>query len=182
MPDAPRPVFEDMRIGIGNKLARGAWGIVETLLYRPSPIFAHRWRCLLLRLFGARIGNGVHPYPRARVWAPWNLVMEDGSSFADDVICYNVAAVRLGRDAVVSQHAYLCTASRDIDRTGKPVIAAPITIGAGAWVAVQAFVGPGVTIGDNAVVGARSTVLRDVAADSVVAGSPLRLLRMRAPS
>lgn len=171
--------FTDANVDTANKAGRALWGIVELLLYRPSPRLLHGWRCLLLRMFGARIGKGVHPYPGARVWAPWNLVMEDGSSLADGVTCYNVGLVHLGPGATISQLSYICTASRDIDRPGKPVISAPIHIGANAWVAVDCFIGPGVTIGENAVVGARSTVHRDVAPNSVVAGSPPRLLRMR---
>nr|WP_310522921.1 putative colanic acid biosynthesis acetyltransferase [Polymorphobacter sp.] len=176
MPKKPR--FTDARVDTTDKAARGLWGLVELLLYRPSPRLAHGWRRMLLRLFGAKIGAGAHPYPGARVWAPWNLVMEPGSSLADGVTCYNVGLVHLGPNATVSQLSYLCTASRDIDRPGKPVISAPIHIAANAWVAVDCFIGPGVTIGENAVVGARSTVHRDVAANSVVAGSPPRLLRM----
>jgi putative colanic acid biosynthesis acetyltransferase WcaF len=155
--------------------------MVHLLLYRPSPRTAHGWRRMLLRLFGAKIGKGVHPYNSARIWAPWNLVMDDGSSLDDHVVCHNVTTVHLGPNAVVSQYSYLCPGSHDIDRPGRPVIGSPIYIGKDAWVAVQCFIGPGVTIGDNAIVGARSTVTRDVAPDSVVAGAPPRLLRMRKP-
>lgn len=181
MSDPPRKpkTYHDINVTFGNRTARALWGIVYLLLYRPSPRTAHGWRCMLLRLFGAQIGKGVHPYNSARIWAPWHLIMDDGSSIDDHVICYNVTTVHLGRNAVVSQHSYLCPGSHDIDRPGRPVIGSPIHIGNDAWVAVQCFIGPGVTIGDNAVVGARSTVTRDVAPDSVVAGSPPRLLRMR---
>lgn len=174
-----QPHFTYPVIGFTNKAARGIWGLVELVLYRPSPRLAHGWRRMLLRLFGAKIGAGARPYPGARIWAPWNLIMAEGSTLADGVICHNVAIVHLHENAVVSQFSYLCTTSRDIDLPGKPVIAAPIHLAAGAWVAVDCFVAPGVTIGENAVVGARSTVTRDVAANNVVAGSPPRLLRVR---
>jgi putative colanic acid biosynthesis acetyltransferase WcaF len=105
--------------------------------------------------------------------------MEEGSSIDNDVTCLNNTLLHLGAWSAVSQQSFLCTAGRDIDRPGRPATGAPIYIGPGAWVAVQCFVGPGVTIGAHAVVGARSTITRDVAAMSVVAGSPPRLLRMR---
>ena len=175
------PSFRDVEVGFGNRVARAAWGLVETLLYRPSPRLAHGWRRMLLRLFGARIGPKVHPYPRTRIWAPWNLVMEEGSSIDNDVTLLNNTLIHLAPWSVVSQQSFLTTASRDLDRPGRPVIGAPIRIGTGAWVAVQCYVGPGVTIGDHAVVGARSTITRDVAPLSVVAGAPPRLLRMRSP-
>lgn len=180
MVDVPL-AFHDVSVTGRNRLARALWSLVETLLYRPSPRIAHGWRRQLLRAFGARIGAHVHPYPRTRIWAPWNLVMEEGSSIDNDVTCLNNTLLHLGPWATVSQQSFLCTASRDLDRPGRPAIGAPIHIGAGAWVAVQCFIGPGVRIGDHAVVGARSTVTRDVAPLSVVAGAPPRLLRMRRP-
>ncbi|TFU03864.1 putative colanic acid biosynthesis acetyltransferase [Polymorphobacter arshaanensis] len=164
----------------GNKLARLLWAVVYVLLYRPSPRPLHGWRRLLLRLFGARIGAGVHPYPRARIWAPWNLVMEPGSGLADDVDCYSVALIHIGREATVSQYSYLCTASHDPDVPGLPLVAAPIRIGDRAWVGADVFVAPGVSIAEGAVVGARSTVLGNVGTGEIVGGTPARFIRRRA--
>lgn len=175
----PRTPLQDVRLTTAGRAARLLWGITAALLYRPSPRPFHGWRRLLLRLFGARVGRGAHPYPRATIWAPWNLVMEDDSCIADHVDCYSVVEIRIGRGATVSQYSYLCAASHDFDRPGMPLVAAPIAIGAGAWVAADCFIGPGVHVGENAVVGARSTVMRSVAPGDVVAGSPPRLIRKR---
>jgi putative colanic acid biosynthesis acetyltransferase WcaF len=135
---------------------------------------------MVLRLFGARIAGPVHAYPTARIWAPWNLEMHPGSCLAGEVDCYNVAHVTLGEGVTVSQKSYLCTASHDFDDPAFPLTGAPITIGAGAWVAADVFVGPGVRIGNHAVVLARSVVVRDVAPGMVVGGHPARALRARA--
>ena len=152
-----------------------AWG----LLYRPTPIILHGWRCMILRAFGAKIRVGVHPYPSAQIWAPWNLEMADGSCLAEGVICYSVDRITLGRNAIVSQRASLCSASHDHRDPGFPLVTAPIIIGAGAWVAAEAFVGPGVTIGDRAVVAARAVVVHDVEPKMVVAGNPARVVGER---
>lgn len=157
-----------------NRLRRVVWGIVWTLLYRPSPRPLHAWRRLLLRAFGARIGKGAHPYASARIWAPWNLVMEDHSCMADQVDCYCVAPVTIGAHATVSQYSYLCSASHDFRDPAHPLIAAPILIEAQAWVAADVFVSPGVKIGRGSVIGARSTVTHDVDEWTVVAGNPAR--------
>lgn len=155
-----------------NRAARVIWGAVWSTLYRWSPTPLHGWRRMLLRLFGARIGAGAHPYPRARIWAPWNLTMGEHSSLANDVDCYSVAAVRLGDHVTVSQYSYLCTASHDHRDPAMPLTSAPIEIGSRAWIAADCFIGPGVTVGEGAVVGARSTVMHDVGAWLVVAGHP----------
>ena len=153
-----------------GRLLRVLWNLVQATVYRHSPIPFHAWRRLLLRCFGARIAGGAHPYPRARIWAPWNLTMEADSCLADEVECYCVAAISLGAHATISQYSHLCSATKDFRDPGMPLLTAPIVIGADAWVAADVFVGPGVRIGEGAVVGARSTVMRDVEPWTVVAG------------
>jgi putative colanic acid biosynthesis acetyltransferase WcaF len=157
-----------------DKLRRLLWGMVEATLYRWSPVPLHGWRRLLLRLFGAQVGAGAHPYPSARIWAPWNLKMGDRSCLGPLSICYTVGWVRLGADAVVSQGAHLCAATHDHQDPAFPLVIGDIEVGAGAWVAADAFVGPGVAIGDRAVVGARAVVVKDVEASRVVVGNPAR--------
>lgn len=164
---------------MADKLRRACWSLVWLALYRPSPVPLHGWRRVLLRAFGARVGEGAHPYPSARIWAPRNLVMEAGSCLASEVDCYNVAVVRVGEGAIVSQKTYLCAASHDFRDASFPLVTAPIEIGAGAWVAAGAFVGPGVTVGARAVVGACAVVMKSVAPGAVVAGNPAKSVGRR---
>ena len=60
-----------------------------------------------------------------------------------------------------------------------PLLLSPITLKDNSWVAAEAFVGPGVTIGEGAVVGARAAVFRDVEPWSVVGGNPARFIKKR---
>jgi putative colanic acid biosynthesis acetyltransferase WcaF len=162
-----------------NKLGRCVWSIAHLTLFRTSPRIFHGWRRALLRLFGASIGRGVRVYPSARIWAPWNLQMQDHSCLGPDVDCYCVAPIRIGAHAVVSQYSYLCAASHDYTLANLPLISAPITIGDGAWVTADVFVGMGVTVGAGAVVGARAAVFEDVPAWTVVGGNPARFIKRR---
>ncbi|MBA4189044.1 MAG: putative colanic acid biosynthesis acetyltransferase [Planctomycetaceae bacterium] len=167
------------QLGWRNKLARAAWGVVWVMLFRPSPRPLHGWRRFLLRRFGATVGRGAHPYPLAWVWAPWNLEMGDHSCLADGVDCYSVALIRLGRSALVSQRTFLCGATHDYNHPEFPLVAKPITIADGVWVAAEAFIGPGVTVGEGAVVGARACVTKDVEPWTVVAGNPAIMIKRR---
>lgn len=155
-----------------NRFARVLWGGVWRLFYRPSPVFMHGWRRFILRCFGAKVGKGAHPYPTAVIWAPWNLEMAERSCLGHHVICYSVDKVRLGKAVTVSQYSYLCTASHDYKFKTMPLVTSPVVLGDYAWVTADVFVGPGVTIGEGAVVGARSTITKDVPNWTVVAGSP----------
>lgn len=107
--------------------------------------------------------------------------MGEGSCRGDHVERYSVDRVTIEPYATVSQHAFLCTASHDYTITGMPIITAPIRIGLRAWVSADAFVGPGVTIGEGAVVGARASVFRNVEPWTVVGGNPARVIKKREP-
>ena len=137
------------------------------------------WRRLLLRLFGARVHRTVRVYGTARIWAPWNLVMGPYSSLADEVDCYNVAAVTVGEGVFVSQYAYLCTASHDIHSPGFPLVSAPIVLERQSWVCAKAVIGMGVTIGEGAVVAMGAVAAKSVAPWTIVAGNPLVVIGRR---
>jgi putative colanic acid biosynthesis acetyltransferase WcaF len=171
--------FTAARVTARSRLARVLWSVVRNTAYRFSPTVFHGWRRFLLRCFGSRIAAGAHPYPRAKIWAPWNLAMDANSCLANDVDCYCVAPIRVGQHATVSQYAYLCAASHDYRDPAMPLITAPIVIESYAWVAAGAFVGPGVKIGEGSVIGARSTVTHDVEPWSVVAGAPAKQIGSR---
>lgn len=162
-----------------TRLARAVWEISRILLFRPSPRPCHTWRAWLLRGFGARLGRGCHIYPGARIWAPWNLACGDVAAIADGAEIYNPWPVVLGSHATISQQAYLCTASHDIDDPAFPMTGAPIHIGDHAWVCARAAVLPGVTMGAGSVLALGSTATRSLPAWTVHGGSPARLLRER---
>ncbi len=164
---------------LANRTKRAFWNIVQATIFRWSPRPAHAWRVFLLRRFGATIGRECHVYPTARVWAPWNLVMDDQSCLGDDVICYSMATITLGKRAIISQGAHLCAGTHDFEDPNFPLIAKPITIGPEVWVCAEAFIHPGIAIGDGAVIGARAVVTKDMPAWQVCAGHPCKPLKPR---
>lgn len=156
-----------------GKAMRLIWEAVWLLLFRPTPRWAmHSWRCLLLRIFGARIGAGCKVSPSCFIWAPWNLELGDYVALADRVDCYNVAKIRIGTKTAVSQRSFLCTASHSPTSLMRPLLVAPIEIHNHVWIAAEVMVFPGVTVGEGAVVGARSVVIKDLPAWHVSVGNP----------
>lgn len=164
---------------LGNRIRRLLWGIVWGTLFRTSPRNLHRWRNMLLRLFGGQLHRTARVYPRARVWGPWNLVMEEGATIADDVDVYCVDTIRIGAWTTVSQYTYLCGATHDYEDPDFPLQPRPISIGKNAWVAADVFVAPGITIGEGTVVGVRSAVLHDLEPWIVAAGTPAKKIKDR---
>lgn len=162
-----------------NRIGRMAWNVTVALLFRPSPRPLHVWRAMLLRTFGARLGRNCHIYPRARIWAPWNLQCGDVVAIADDAEIYNAWPVSLGSHSTISQWAYLCAASHDVDHPEFPMIGSPIRVGARAWVCARATILPGVTLHDGAVLATGAVATKDLEPWSVYGGLPARLIRKR---
>lgn len=149
------------------------------LLFHSSPQVMFGWRRFLLRMFGAKIGKGVLIRRSATVTYPWKLTIGNWCWVGDHATLYTLGEITIDENTVISHHAYLCTASHDYTRPTFDQFAKAIHVESEAWIATNVFVGPGVTIGRGAVVGACSVVLKDVPANIVCAGNPLKVLRTR---
>jgi putative colanic acid biosynthesis acetyltransferase WcaF len=137
---------------------------------------------LLLRCFGAKVASTAKVRGTARIIHPWLLTVGEHSSIGDRVRVYNLGELIIGRQTSISQDVHLCGGTHDHRNPALPLIRSPVTIGSGVWICADAFIGPGVTVGDNAVVGARAVVVKDVAPATIVAGNPGRKIGDRFPS
>lgn len=155
------------------------WSFFYVLFFRISPRPFHGWRRFILRLFGARIGIGVHIYPGVKIWAPWNLDIRDKAGIASGVNLYSQGTITIGKYAVVSQGSHVCAGTHDYETPGFPLITKPIQIDDFAWVAADVFIHPGVRIGEGAVIGARSVVSRDIPQWKIAVGFPCEVIKDR---
>ena len=153
---------------------KGRSGVVQVLWLFLSGVLTTRWWCpmglrlAVLRMFGARIGDGVVLRHRVRVHWPWKLVVGDHSWIGEDTWILNLEPVTIGSNVCVSQGVLLCTGSHDRHSPTFEYDNAPIVVEDGAWVAARATVLRGVTIGADATVGACALVTRDVAPGATV--------------
>lgn len=165
----------------GEVLLRWLWAFVQATLFRWSPRPLHGFRTRLLKLFGADIPepSKVVVFPTARITYPWRLRLEPRSMIGRHVIVYNLGFITLRRGANVSQNCHLCAGTHDFMRWDMPLVTGPIVIGENAWIGADVFVGPGVTIGELCVIGARSVVVRDQPAHQICVGQPCRPIKPR---
>lgn len=155
-----------------HRLHRAVWRIAWLLLAAWTPPPLHRWRILLANCFGARIDPSVSLYSSVRIWYPPNLTMGAQSSLDRGVNCYNMGPIMIGQRAVISQGAFLCSGTHDVHSAHFQIEARPIMIGAGSWVCAEAFVAPGVTVGEGAVLAARGAAFHDLKPWTIYRGNP----------
>lgn len=155
------------------------WWLIQGTIFRFSLHPMYKWRHFLLRIFGAKIGKGVQVRASAKFTYPWKVEIGDYSWIGDNVELYSLDQINIGKHCVISQKSYLCTGSHDMQDPHFGLITKPIHIHDGAWIASDVFVYPGVTIGEMAVVAARSTVVKSVPSNEVHAGSPAKFMKHR---
>jgi putative colanic acid biosynthesis acetyltransferase WcaF len=157
---------------LANRARRALWGLAWLVLARWTPPPLHVWRILVLRLFGLRAGRNCRVHASVAVWNPANLELGDNVLIGPGAIVYNQGRIAIGSDSVISQRAHLCASSHRIGSRHFQLVLKPIAIGANCWVAAEAFVGPGVTMADGAVLGARGVLFDDAEAFTVYRGNP----------
>ncbi|GAA3672402.1 putative colanic acid biosynthesis acetyltransferase [Arthrobacter ginkgonis] len=156
------------------------WGLVE-LFFVTNPLqISSNLRIRVLRLFGAKIGEGVIFRPRTRVKFPWKLEIGAGSWIGEGVWIHNQDTVIIGRDVVLSQETFVTTGSH-AHRNDMALLTSPVEIKDGAWLTSRVMLTGGCTVGTSALVKPMTVVSCDVPANTVFGGCPPSVLGHRFP-
>lgn len=159
-----------------SRLKELLWLLVRSVFFEHGalPLFSIRAR--LLRAFGATIGEGQGQgpgmKPGVKITFPWKLTIGDYCWIGEEVWILNLAPVTIGNHVCISQRAFLCTGSHDWSDPHFGLITKPIVIEDGVWICANVFIGPGVTIGENAVATAGSVVTHDLPPNMICSGNP----------
>lgn len=173
------PLAGGASFSLSNRLSRVVWGLAWLCLARWTPPPMHKWRRIVLRCFGARIAPSARIHASVKIWLPANLSVGPDSLVGPGAKLYNQGHIAIGRRTVISQGAYVCASSHDIRDPNFQLVLRPIVIGDNCWIAADAFVGPGVTVNDGAVLAARAALFSDAEPDGVYRGNPATLVKKR---
>lgn len=177
--DARDPFEGAASFSLKNRIVRALFSTTWFLLARWTPAAMNQWRILILRLFGARVHGSARIYSSALIWLPSNLAVGAKSAIGPRTIVYNMAPISIGARVVISQGVHLCAGTHAYRDRNFQLIALPVSIADGAWIATESFVGPGVTVGQNAVLGARAVATRSLDENTVYIGNPAKPLGKR---
>ena len=155
------------------------WEYTWLILCSWTPKPANGWRIFILKLFGAKIYGNPFVHQRARIQIPWNLTMHHKSCLGDRANAYSLGKIEISEYTTIAQEAYICTGTHAFGSYTMNLITSPVKIGGNVFVGARAFIMPGVTIGDYAIVGASTVVTKDVESWTIVGGNPAKFIKQR---
>jgi putative colanic acid biosynthesis acetyltransferase WcaF len=155
-----------------SRIKEAAWILAKWLFFLTALPWPSALRCALLRFFGAKVGSGVVIRGNVNITFPWWVVIGSDVWVGEEVIILSLASVKIESNVCISQRAFLCTGSHDFQKDTFDLIAKPITIREGAWVAAQAFIGPGVEVGKASRISAGSVISKNIPPESIARGNP----------
>ncbi len=162
-----------------SKPVEAVWYLAKCLFILSPLPYPSRFKCAILRFFGASVGKGVVIKPRVNIHMPWKLEIGDHTWIGEEVFILNLEKVMIGSHCCISQRAFICTGNHDYRSEDMAYKSQPITIKSGAWVGAQVFVSPGITIGTDAVIIAGSVATKSIPDGMICGGNPCQPLKQR---
>ena len=148
------------------------WLLVSKVLFQHFPFCASALKCAVLRAFGAEVGRGVVIKPDIKITFPWKLRLGDHVWLGEECWLLNLAPIAVESHVCISQRAFVCTGSHNYKSPVFDLIVQPVRLERGAWLGASAWVGPGVTVGNHAVVTAGSVATKNLEPCGIYRGNP----------
>lgn len=163
----------------GNKMKVIIWYIVNYLIFKSSIPWPYKFKVLLLRLFGARIGKGIVIKPNVRIKCPWRITIGNYCWIGEDVWIDNLGEVEIGSNVCLSQGAMLLTGNHDYTLSDFPYRLGNIKIENGVWIGAKSIVCPGVTCKSHSVLTVNSVASNILEESQIYSGNPATFIRQR---
>ncbi|HEV7383163.1 MAG TPA: WcaF family extracellular polysaccharide biosynthesis acetyltransferase [Dyadobacter sp.] len=162
-----------------SKVTVQLWWIIQATLFSWSPQFLYGWRRFLLRLFGAKIGKDVLIRSSVTITYPWNLEVGSNSWIGDSCVLYNLGKITIGENVALAHKVYLNTGGHDYQKVTFDIFSKPVVIENECWLTNDVYIAPGVTVGRGTIIGARSTVLKNMPSGKICVGMPAKPIKDR---
>ena len=162
-----------------SKAKEIAWYFIKMIFFLSAFPYPNALKKMLLKLFGAKIGNGVVIKPRVNIHFPWKLRIGNHVWIGEEVFILNFEKIEIGNQVCVSQRAFLCGGNHDYRDPSMPYRNGPIVLQDGCWIGAGCFVGPNVTVGIDTIVSAGTVVTKSLAGNGIYKGNPITYLKPR---
>ena len=162
-----------------SRFTQIVWLLTQCAFFDTAFPWPYSIKRFLLRRFGGDVGKGVVLRSRIYIHSPWMLDIGNHCWIGDGCQLLSVAKITFEDHVALAHQVYIAAGGHDIRSATMVPKNEPITVKSGTWIASCAFIGPGVTVHENTVVGAAAVVMKDVGPNEVIAGNPGRVIRER---
>lgn len=172
----------DSNIGLdrgASKLKEILWYFIKIIFFLSAVPYPSKFKVIILRFFGAKIGVGLVLKPRVNIHFPWKLIIGDNVWIGEEAFLLNFEKLTIGNNVCISQRAFLCGGNHDYRKVEMPYRNGPITLEQGSWVGANVFVGPNVIIRTNSIITAGSVITQTSEKNGIYRGNPAQLIKNR---
>lgn len=163
----------------GNAIKRVLWYYVNVFFFKSSLFPFYGFKNVLLRMFGAKVGNQVELKPGVNIKYPWNLTIGNEVWIGEKVWIDCLVPVTIGNNVCLSQGAVILTGSHNYKKTSFDLITGSVILEDGVWIGAAAIVNQGLTIGTHAVLTTGSIATKNLEPYSIYQGNPAVKIRDR---
>jgi len=157
--------------------------MINDLLYRVFDRFLRNHEDFKVRRMKRSFkscGERVYISPKCFIWSEDCLEVGNDVCIHAFTYIFAVGGVKIGNGAMISSNCSITSITHPIEsakRFAEEEITKPVIIGKNTWLGMGVVLLPGITIGDDSIVGAGSVVTKDVPPKSIVVGNPAKVLR-----
>ncbi|HTB53370.1 MAG TPA: WcaF family extracellular polysaccharide biosynthesis acetyltransferase [Ferruginibacter sp.] len=155
-----------------SKPKQAVWYFINIIFFKNALNISSASKVLLLKMFGATIGQGVVVKPSVNIKYPWKLRIGNNSWIGEEVWIDNLSEVIIGANVTLSQGALILTGSHDHTKTTFDFISLPVILEEGVWIGAKAVVFGGVTCQSHSILGINSVAEQDMKAYIIYKGNP----------
>jgi putative colanic acid biosynthesis acetyltransferase WcaF len=163
----------------GGLLKRLIWYCINFLFFINPLCLSSGLKRFLLRIFGAKVGNGVVIKPNVNIKYPWNLKIGNHVWIGEGVWIDNLGEVALGSHVCLSQGALLLSGNHDYKSTTFNLMVGKIKLEDGVWIGARAVVCQGVICYSHAFLTTGSIATSDLEAYGIYQGNPAKKIKDR---
>ncbi len=169
---------ETLQVG-ASPIKYTLWYFVNAMVFNTAFFPFNGLKTFLLKMFGAKVGKGTVIKPLVNIKFPWKLDIGEYVWVGEMVWIDNLAPVRIGSNACISQGAYLLTGNHNFSATSFDLITKAIDIEEGVWIGAKAIVCPGVTCRSHSVLTVASVATKELEPYGIYTGCPAIKIKSR---
>lgn len=155
-----------------SKVKLVLWYFVNAVFFKSSINPSSALKIILLKAFGAKIGEGVVIKPSVNIKYPWKLNVDDHTWIGEEVWIDNLVQVSIGKSVCISQGALLLTGNHNYKKTTFDLITGEILLEDGVWIGARATVCPGTVCRTHSIVTVGSVVSKELEPYGIYKGNP----------